>query len=255
MTLPPGAAGSAPTKSIEGRVILTVPLRNRVAHAVPTETTSAALEIIAEKPSVILHPPRKGGCFFYGLRYSTAAHSAPAHCSKQLFPARQRAEPLRVGYGRLAAVTTESAADVFSPGLEQRRAARAGGEGEIATRRLTASSSRRARFASVTGVPRLCRPNPRRGFCIPPAAKTQKARCAGLYVLAERAGFEPAEGYEPSHAFQACDLNRSSTSPAKPAIVAATALAAGRVTRPSRSCAAPAADWRASTAAGSRRLA
>lgn len=32
-------------------------------------------------------------------------------------------------------------------------------------------------------------------------------------VLAERAGFEPAEGYEPSHAFQACDLNRSSTSP------------------------------------------
>ena len=31
--------------------------------------------------------------------------------------------------------------------------------------------------------------------------------------LAERAGFEPAEGYEPSHAFQACDLNRSSTSP------------------------------------------
>ena len=31
--------------------------------------------------------------------------------------------------------------------------------------------------------------------------------------LAERAGFEPAEGYKPSHAFQACDLNRSSTSP------------------------------------------
>ena len=32
-------------------------------------------------------------------------------------------------------------------------------------------------------------------------------------VLAERAGFEPALGYSPKHAFQACDLNRSSTSP------------------------------------------
>src|ERR1700692_2494638 len=31
--------------------------------------------------------------------------------------------------------------------------------------------------------------------------------------MAERAGFEPALGYEPKHAFQACDLNRSSTSP------------------------------------------
>ena len=31
--------------------------------------------------------------------------------------------------------------------------------------------------------------------------------------LAERAGFEPALGYSPKHAFQACDLNRSSTSP------------------------------------------
>ena len=32
-------------------------------------------------------------------------------------------------------------------------------------------------------------------------------------ILAERAGFEPALGYYPKHAFQACDLNRSSTSP------------------------------------------
>ena len=31
--------------------------------------------------------------------------------------------------------------------------------------------------------------------------------------MAERAGFEPALGYYPKHAFQACDLNRSSTSP------------------------------------------
>ena len=31
--------------------------------------------------------------------------------------------------------------------------------------------------------------------------------------VAERAGFEPALGYYPKHAFQACDLNRSSTSP------------------------------------------
>ena len=32
-------------------------------------------------------------------------------------------------------------------------------------------------------------------------------------ILAERAGFEPAVGSEPTHAFQACDLNRSSTFP------------------------------------------
>src|SRR4030067_3535681 len=33
---------------------------------------------------------------------------------------------------------------------------------------------------------------------------------------AERAGFEPALGYYPKHAYQACDLNRSSTSPGAP---------------------------------------
>ena|GEM_PF-1588224 len=31
--------------------------------------------------------------------------------------------------------------------------------------------------------------------------------------LAERGGFEPPLGYYPKHAFQACDLNHSSTSP------------------------------------------
>jgi hypothetical protein len=62
---------------------------------------------------------------------------------------------------------------------KQRPAARAGGEGGIATRRLTASSCRWHRVASVTAVPRPCRANPRREFCIPPVAKTQKARCGG----------------------------------------------------------------------------
>lgn len=33
--------------------------------------------------------------------------------------------------------------------------------------------------------------------------------------MAEGAGFEPALGYSPKHAFQACDLNRSSTLPVK----------------------------------------
>src|SRR5215217_7486495 len=33
------------------------------------------------------------------------------------------------------------------------------------------------------------------------------------YFLAERGGFEPPVGYEPIHAFQACDLNHSSISP------------------------------------------
>ena len=37
----------------------------------------------------------------------------------------------------------------------------------------------------------------------------------GLFsVLAERRGFEPRIGYEPIHAFQACDFNHSSISPA-----------------------------------------
>ena len=40
-----------------------------------------------------------------------------------------------------------------------------------------------------------------------------KKPLAGLFYLAEKAGFEPAVGYEPTHAFQACDLNHSSTSP------------------------------------------
>ena len=37
--------------------------------------------------------------------------------------------------------------------------------------------------------------------------------------LAEKAGFEPAVGYKPTHAFQACDLNHSSISPCKRAII------------------------------------
>ena len=37
-----------------------------------------------------------------------------------------------------------------------------------------------------------------------------------LLYLAEQAGFEPAVGYEPTHAFQACDLNHSSTAPCSP---------------------------------------
>ncbi len=32
-------------------------------------------------------------------------------------------------------------------------------------------------------------------------------------LMAERGGFEPPIGYSPIHAFQACDLNRSSISP------------------------------------------
>jgi hypothetical protein len=48
-------------------------------------------------------------------------------------------------------------------------------------------------------------------FCYPVddfAKAPYKSRC-----LAEREGFEPSLGYYPKHAFQACDLNRSSTSP------------------------------------------
>lgn len=43
-----------------------------------------------------------------------------------------------------------------------------------------------------------------------------KAQTFSLKILAEEAGFEPALGYSPKHAFQACDLNRSSTLPKRP---------------------------------------
>ena len=43
--------------------------------------------------------------------------------------------------------------------------------------------------------------------------KKRPRRGVFRYLLAERAGFEPAVGYEPTHAFQACDLNHSSTFP------------------------------------------
>ena len=48
--------------------------------------------------------------------------------------------------------------------------------------------------------------------------KQQKKRPRALFALfvAEQAGFEPAVGYEPTHAFQACDLNHSSTAPCSP---------------------------------------
>ena len=37
--------------------------------------------------------------------------------------------------------------------------------------------------------------------------------------MAEGAGFEPALSYSPKHAFQACDLNRSSTLPKRVGII------------------------------------
>lgn len=52
------------------------------------------------------------------------------------------------------------------------------------------------------------------------STKKQKSRKSLIYnelrliLLAERGGFEPPIGYSPIHAFQACDLNHSSISPA-----------------------------------------
>ena len=51
--------------------------------------------------------------------------------------------------------------------------------------------------------------------------KKKALRIKGLFcILAERAGFEPAVGCYPTHAFQACDLNHSSTSPKEKRILA-----------------------------------
>ena len=48
--------------------------------------------------------------------------------------------------------------------------------------------------------------------------KTENKKAARIerlmsFNLAEKGGFEPPLGYYPKHAFQACDLNHSSTSP------------------------------------------
>ena len=66
--------------------------------------------------------------------------------------------------------------------------------------------------------------------------------------LAERAGFEPALGDYPKHAFQACDLNRSSTSP----VVLQTGCTDFTANAPSRS---QAGGQRRSDAAGPLRIA
>ena len=46
----------------------------------------------------------------------------------------------------------------------------------------------------------------------------------GRIKMAEGAGFEPALGYSPKHAFQACDLNRSSTLPKRVGIITYASL-------------------------------
>src|SRR6185437_7995881 len=52
------------------------------------------------------------------------------------------------------------------------------------------------------------------GLRFSPQAQNKKAAPEGGFsILAERGGFEPPIGYEPIHAFQACDLNHSSISP------------------------------------------
>ena len=57
----------------------------------------------------------------------------------------------------------------------------------------------------------------------------------GFGHVAERAGFEPALGDYPKHAFQACDLNRSSTSPGggKLKLIARLRQARGAIAVPS----------------------
>ena len=51
-----------------------------------------------------------------------------------------------------------------------------------------------------------------KGFPLP-VFKTGAFNHSATPPLAERAGFEPAVGGYPTHAFQACDLNHSSISP------------------------------------------
>ena len=62
-----------------------------------------------------------------------------------------------------------------------------------------------------------CMPSPsnlprkvRRDFA---SLQNNNAPNGAFKIVAERGGFEPPVGYEPTHAFQACDLNHSSISP------------------------------------------
>jgi hypothetical protein len=68
---------------------------------------------------------------------------------------------------------------------------------------LPASRLHARRFESPTRSPQGLRFSP----------KNKAPRRGAVIFLAERGGFEPPVGYEPTHAFQACDLNHSSISP------------------------------------------
>ena len=48
--------------------------------------------------------------------------------------------------------------------------------------------------------------------------RKKRARWRVILILAERKGFEPSIRYKRIHAFQACDFNRSSTSPKESAL-------------------------------------
>jgi hypothetical protein len=65
------------------------------------------------------------------------------------------------------------------------------------------------------------------GYLLRQKAKSHLAVAFYIQFLAERRGFEPRLGYEPKHAFQACDLNHSSISPASPASREAQIIAVG----------------------------
>src|SRR5471030_286242 len=73
------------------------------------------------------------------------------------------------------------------------------------------------RAAPAGAALRIPRARPAGALLLSAAAQNKKATRGWLFAfvsLAERGGFEPPIGYEPIHAFQACDFNHSSTSPA-----------------------------------------
>ncbi len=98
---------------------------------------------------------------------------------------------------------------------------------QMATRGWPASINSRQRKQGFAHVPRaaLARvrarlriPHARRAGALLLSAMKQKQMATRgwpfvFVFLAERGGFEPPIGYEPIHAFQACDLNHSSISP------------------------------------------
>ena len=87
--------------------------------------------------------------------------------------------------------------------------------GLLGFRVASAKASSLISFGTACGIlrKRCLLVEPKGVSSTPPLNQIKNHPQGAVLYLAERGGFEPPLGYKPKHAFQACDLNRSSTSP------------------------------------------